>query len=326
MTGFEIIFEKTTILGLLALIGFASFKFKWLGSEVKNGLQKLIFNLTLPLLIFTTIAGFSFSDQLWANGIAVFLLTYPLLAMQYGLGWLVAKVFKLPEQKASVHILHTTFGNVVFLGYPLIHALFPDTHALFYAAVYHLAQMTVIWTYGVYRLDKSRATGLLSNLKKLINPSTLAFIAGFLLMILNIGLPPVIRQTFSGIGNSTLSLSMIYIGMLVAEFKPCRRDFGFDLVLLNLNKLIVAPVLAFMIISLLSVFSGLVLSHAAIGAVVMQTAMPCMAIMVILAKNYGADENAATLNVFSTTLLGLITLPLIYWFITTFSATSFFNL
>lgn len=324
MTGVDIIFDKITILGLLTLIGFASFKLNWLGVEVKKGLQKLIFNLTLPLLIFTTLSGFQFSSQLLGNGLTVFLLTYPFLALQYGLGWLSAKLFKLPERKKSVHILHTTFGNVVFLGYPLIDALFPDTPALFYAAVYHLAQMTIIWTFGIYRLDSRKSTNLLSNLKKLINPNTIAFAAGFLFMVFNLKLPGVVNQTFKGIGSSTLSLSMIFIGMLVADFKPRLKDFGLDVLMLNLNKLIIAPILVYLTIALLINFTGFTLSFPAIGAMVLQAAMPCMAILVILAKNFGADENAAMVNVFTTTIIGLITLPFIYWFILSFPPNAFF--
>jgi len=329
MTGFEIILDKITILGLLTLIGFASFKLNWLGTEVKQGLQKLIFNLTLPLLLFTTISGFKFSGQLLGNGLTIFILTYPVLALQYFLGWTTSRIFRLPERKASVHILHTTFGNVVFLGYPLIDALFPDSTALFYAAVYHLAQMTIIYTYGIYRLDSRKSSGnekvnLFSNLKKLVNPNTIAFVAGFLFMVLGLNIPKTVHQTFSGIGSSTLYLSMIYIGMLVADFKPRMKDFGFDVLLLNFNKLLIAPLLVFFILALLIKFTGLSLSATAVGALVLQSAMPCMAIMVILAKNYGADEHAAMVNVFTTTIFGLITLPLIYWFIVTFPVSSFF--
>lgn len=329
MAGFEIILEKTSILALLTLIGFASFKLNWLGTEVKQGLQKLIFNLTLPLLLFTTISGFKFSGELLGNGLTIFILTYPVLALQYFLGWTTSRIFRLPERKASVHILHTTFGNVVFLGYPLIDALFPDSPALFYAAVYHLAQMTIIYTYGIYRLDSRKLVSaekgnVFSNLKKLVNPNTIAFAAGFLFMVFNLRLPQIVQQTFYGIGSNTLYLSMIYIGMLLADFKPKRRDFGIDQWVLNANKLLVAPILVFLILALLINFTGLILSNTAIGALVMQSAMPCMAILVILAKNYGADEHAAMVNVFTTTLFGLFTLPLIYWFIITFPVSSFF--
>ena len=318
MTGFEIISEKVAILGLLTLIGFISFKTGWLGNEVKAGLQKLIFNLTLPLMIFTVIAGFEYSGELLGNGLAVFLLTYPFLALQYLLGAISAGIFKLPAEKRSVHVLHTTFGNVVFLGYPLIHALFPDTHALFYAAVYHLAQMTVIWTWGIYRLDSKKQGSRLANLKKLLNPNTLAFLAGFIFMMLDISLPVVIGRTFSGIGDSTLYLSMIYIGMLVAGIRAVKKDFGPDVILLNTNKLLIAPLLVFLICVAIVRFTSFELSSAAAGAMVLQTAMPCMAIMVILAKNYGADEKAAMVNIFTTTIAGLLTLPFIYWLFLTF--------
>jgi hypothetical protein len=63
---------------------------------------------------------------------------------------------------------------------------------------------------------------------------------------------------------------------------------------------------------------GNILSLPAFGAMVLQTAMPCMAILVILAKKYGSDENSAMVNVFITTLLSLFTLPLIYWMVVRF--------
>lgn len=313
MAGFDIILDKVALLGLLTLIGFVAFRTRLLGNEVKTGLQKLIFNLTLPLMIFTVISGFEFSGELLGNGLMVFALTYLFLAMQYLLGSISAKAFRLPDRKWPVHVLHTTFGNVVFLGYPLIHALFPDTPALFYAAVYHLAQMTVIYTWGIYRLDSRSSGGFKANLGKLLNANTIAFFAGFVLMILNIPLPTVVDEAFMGIGSSTLYLSMIYIGMLVAGFRPVSKDFGWDVLVLNINKLLIAPVLVLVICEVLIHYFGLALTPAAEGALVLQTAMPCMAIMVILARNYGADENAAMVNVFSTTLAGLVTVPLIFW-------------
>jgi predicted permease len=48
--------------------------------------------------------------------------------------------------------------------------------------------------------------------------------------------------------------------------------------------------------------------------VVLQTAMPAMATIAILAKKYGADDELATENIFVTTIISIITLPLI-WFL-----------
>lgn len=313
MDGFEVIFNKVALLGILTLIGYTAYKTKWLGDEVKAGLQKIIFRLTLPMLIFTVISGFKYSGELLGNGLIVFLLSYPILALQYFMGWGTAKMLNLPVGKKTVHALHTIFGNVVFLGYPLIAALFPDSPAFFFAAIYHLAQMTIIWTFGVYKLDSRKEGGVFKNLRKLINPNTIAFAFGFIFMTLSIPVPAVVKQTFTGIGSSSLYLSMIYIGMLMAGFKPAWKDFGWDVLLLNINKLLIAPVLVLMIIIFLNQFTLIEITFPAAGALVMQSAMPCMAILVILARSYGADENAAMVNVFSTTLAGLLTLPFIFW-------------
>ena len=318
MTGFEIILDKVAVLGLLTLIGFIAYKIKLVPPEVKTGIEKLVFNLTLPVFIFTTISGFEYSGELLHNGLLVFVLSYAFLALQYGLGWITSRAFRLDRKKSVVHNLHTTFGNVVFLGYPLIDVLFPGTPALFYAAVYHLSQMTVIWTFGIYKLGGNKTLGNFNKLKKLINPNTIAFALGFLFMVLPFSLPEIVNQTFTGLGSTTLYLSMIYIGMLMADFKLGWKSIGLDAIVLSTNKLLLAPILVMLILLIINQVFNNVLSFPAFGAMVLQSAMPCMAILVILAKKYGSDENSAMVNVFLSTLLSLITLPFLYWLVTGF--------
>jgi len=313
MDGFDIILDKVSVLGFLTLIGFIAYKVKLVPAEVKAGIEKLVFNLTLPLFIFSTVSGFKYSGELLHNGLLVFLLTYVFLAFQYGLGYLTSLIFRLNIKKSIVHNLHTAFGNVVFLGYPLVDVLFPGTSALFYAAIYHLSQMTVIWTFGIYKLGGNHAAGKINKLKKLLNPNTIAFGLGFLFMVLPVSLPVVIDKTFTGLGSTTLYLSMIYIGMLMADFKLGWKSIGLDAIILALNKLLIAPIVVLLILVGINNLFGNAISLPAFGAMVLQTAMPCMAILVILAKKYGSDENSAMVNVFLTTLLSLLTLPLIYW-------------
>ena len=52
--------------------------------------------------------------------------------------------------------------------------------------------------------------------------------------------------------------------------------------------------------------------------VVMQTAMPCMAMVVVLAKKFGSDDIHATENLFLSTILSLVTLPFLYFLINIF--------
>jgi len=52
-----------------------------------------------------------------------------------------------------------------------------------------------------------------------------------------------------------------------------------------------------------------------ISVIIIEAAMPCMANIVIVAKIYKVDDHLATSNVFMSTLLSMITLPLIWWLI-----------
>lgn len=48
---------------------------------------------------------------------------------------------------------------------------------------------------------------------------------------------------------------------------------------------------------------------------VMQAAMPCMTMVVVLAKRFGSDDLHATENLFVSTILSIGTLPLIYYLV-----------
>jgi len=106
MTGFEIILDKVAVLGLLTLIGFIAYKIKLVPPEVKTGIEKLVFNLTLPVFIFTTISGFEYSGELLHNGLLVFVLSYAFLALQYGLGWITSRAFRLDRKKCCAQFAY----------------------------------------------------------------------------------------------------------------------------------------------------------------------------------------------------------------------------
>jgi predicted permease len=84
--------------------------------------------------------------------------------------------------ESTVHTLHTMFGNIVFLGFPLFDALFPEGWC-FYAASYQLASNTITFTYGIYRLSSGTQK---SGLKSLLNVNTGALLIGFTIMILEL--------------------------------------------------------------------------------------------------------------------------------------------
>ncbi|MCF8368449.1 MAG: AEC family transporter [Bacteroidales bacterium] len=307
------VLQQVGILAVLAVIGIIAVRVKLLDDTAKSVIEKLVFYITLPLLIITKLSSLEFSGEmlqalLWMAG-----LTYSVLLLQILLGSVSAKLLKLPAGIKEVHILHTFLGNIVFLGFPLLDALFPGGKAILYAAVYQLVMNTVLWTFGIKLLSSGSQKLNFRNLAKLANPNTIALLIGLGMMMLGLKLPGVLKQSLCGLGSTTLYLAMLYIGILLAKTSIWTAFKKFDVWILSLNKLLFFPV--FLLMGLwFMVSQGLFNNDPMILSVlIIEASMPCMTILVILAKRYGADDEKAMENFVVSTILGLLSLPLIIY-------------
>ncbi len=309
----EIILNQIIILGVIVCIGVLAAKTGIITETLKEGIASLVFNITLPLLIFSSFTSLDITLELLRNGLLVIVLTYFSLFFLLLAGRLSSSVQKMKRETSAIHILHTAFGNVVFLGFPLMTALFPDEQALFYATLFYLVSNSVMWTVGVNILSHKSNTGMKEKIKNLLNPNTFAFILGIIFMLAGINLPKVIEVPLGGLGQTTSYLSMLYIGGMLAQ-TDIRGVLGKRQVyLLSVNKMIIAPViLIFLFRILLNTFS-LHMDPIAFSVVILQSGTPCMAMIVVLARKFNADDIHATENVFISTLLSLFTLPFLFW-------------
>jgi predicted permease len=200
-------------------------------------------------------------------------------------------------------------GNIVFLGFPLLDALFPNGLGVFYAAVYQLASNAVTFTFGVYKLSSGTQKG---GLKSLINPNTIGLFLGALVLVSGITLPSVIKVSFESLGKSTSPLSMVYIGAMLASMNIRKAILQKSIYLLAFNKLLLAPVLLGAAYIFILNFVGIEISKVAFFVIMLQAAMPCQTIVVVMSHRYNGDHQLAGANLFVTTLLSILSLPLVY--------------
>jgi hypothetical protein len=313
----SIIIQQIFVLFLLALIGVIATKLKIIEKDIKTGLTKIIFNITLPFLIITTVSSLEITRQILIDWAIVIVLVFFSIIFFLLLGKLTDRLLKLPPHKSTIHILHTAFTNAVFLGFPILDALFPNGEGILYGIIYFLTQNTTMWTLGIYLFTKEQNTGngnkKIEAFKKLLNPNTIAFFIGLFMLFLNIHIPEFLFPTLQGLGKTTMYLAMLYVGAILA-------DFHFKLMLkdkttfiLSLNKLIIGPILFIFILKALVVFTPLSLNSTALAVIVLEAAMPCQTLMVILAKKFNKDDFYATQNLSVSTLFSIITLPFIYY-------------
>jgi len=309
---FSIITSQILILALLALVGVVATKLKVITEQVKNSIARLVFNITLPFLIITSVSHVEINREILNNSILVFVLSSVGITLLYFIGRVSGTILKLEQKKRNIHLLHTMFGNVAFLGYPLFSALFPGGEGLLYAIIYHLTQDVFIWTIGVFVFNSSKDVRFTENLKHLLNPNTVSFTLGAIMLGFGLEFPEYIYKPFYGLGQTTIYLAMLYIGAVLAQ-NPMMKAFKKpEIYTLSFNKMILVPFLLLLFIELLTQFTGIHIGEIAKTVVVMQTGMPCMAMIVVLAKKFDSDDLHATENLFLSTILSLGTLPLIY--------------
>ena len=176
-----------------------------------------------------------------------------------------------------------------------------------YGAIFNMFFVIFLWTYGLmlFKGDFKKKT-LKSEIKKiLLNPSILAVIIGLIIMIFRIQLPSALLSSMNSVGSMTGPLSMIIIGGILSEAKIVHYLTDWTIYYGILLKLLIIPILIHVMF--------LFMNHHSmpITAIVLMTAMPASTMTSILAKSFNQQENYAAVLVSLSTLLSLITIPLL---------------
>lgn len=313
----SIILDQLTFLIILVLIGFIASRIGVIKSETRDALVKIIFNITLPLLLFTNFSRLDLTPEILTNSLVVIIMSLSAMLLMLLIGFLTSRFFNVGHEQRSVYIVHHAFGNILYFGFPVVNALFGEL-GLFYASIYTFVSIMLLWTAGVYIITINRRMNFRDSLNKMVNPNSVAILAGFLLFLLNIKIPSILLKPFQSLGGTTIYLSMLYIGALLGLMK-LKGILGNRMAYLTtLNKNILFPLLLILLFTLLlsTVLPGL--DRMVVSVVILEAAMPCMANIVIVARIFDVDDQLATANVFLSTLLSMATLPLVWYLISRF--------
>lgn len=309
MQGFGTIVTSITTLGLAMVIGFISVKTGYLDIKIKDAISKVIIRITLPLLMITSLTKLTLDAQKVTNSIITVILSLIIIGILYFSGRFTSHFMHLDDAKRRTHICMSTFGNVVFIAYPLIQALLGD-EGLLYAALYAFANDCWLWTAGVYTMSggTDKESSIWANLKKLVTPSTIGFLISLVMLITGLRFTGIVKDVLTNVGSLTTYLSMLFIGMTLAmvDFKGILRRVS--LYVLIAVKMLLIPVLLVLILKYIPIDSIVK------SVLILQAAIPTSTVVVILTTDYGCDTIYGAEGVFLSTLLSLATLPAMYWF------------
>lgn len=306
----RIIISQIIILAIVVLIGAVAAKFRVLTPASKDMLSKLIFNISLPLMLFTNFLRIEATPRLIANSFTVLFAAGLVILLLLLIGWISARLFKLKDREAAVFKAHSMFGNTIFLGFPLILALY-GPEGLLYATMFQLVSNILMWTIGVIVLSHGNGVSWKKSILKVLNPNTIATLTGLVFFMFSVKLPEILVRPMAELGSANTWLSMLYIGAMLVFASVGDLLRNKSIYIISFNRLIFAPAILITFFYILGTVADVAPDKLVSSVIILEASMPCMVTVVIMAKEFGADDHLAVGNVFVSTIISILTLPLL---------------
>ncbi len=296
----------------IVVVGYIAGKLGYMGGTFDKKLSKVVIDITCPALILSSAMTGELPDRRYILpllGISV--LTYVLLT---GVALLLPRLLTKKKDDEGVIGFAMMFGNVGFMGYPIVASIFGH-EAVFYAAVLNVVNTFTVFTVGtmliVGKNQESTVEEKEMSQKKMLRkvlystPMLSAYLTMLIVALEIKDIPEFISQPLTMIGNITVPAALLIIGSSMSQL-PLRALLGNSTIYTTtLMRLAILPVGIHYLMTLLG-FSSFV-----VGINTVVIAMPVATYGTILCLRHGKDTTLITEVTFITTLLAMISIPLL---------------
>lgn len=308
-----VILTKILIIFAMAGVGFGANKLKLLPDESNQYLISLLINITSPCMLITSITSKDLTPSTFTATLQVLIGTVIFFLLGMALSYVIVRSMKAPLRDQGVYMILLTTVNTGFMGFPITKAAFGN-EGLYFMAISNIVLNIYLYSLGILQLNtgSGKFKGLAATLRPMINPCAIAAVAGIGMLFAGIHIPSALHEFLVTIGDITIPLSMIVVGVQLGGSKLRQVIRNKRLLAVSLLSLILWPLLTFLAVNWLPIqtMSKLILTYAA--------AFPSAVIIVALAAQEGKNAGLAAEGVALTTLLSMGTLPVITMLLTAY--------
>ena len=294
----SILLRQIAIMALLAAVGVCLSRKGFLSPQGTKDLGAILLRVIIPCVIVKSyITEFSRERLLE-------------LALSAGLaliGFILAMVisYLVFGKRRRLENFAASFCNAGFIGIPLAQAIIGEEGVFYIAASVALLNLFQ-WTYGVYIMaDRKDAISARTIAK---NPVVIAIVIGVVLFVSRIPVPGIVTSTLGYIAGMNIPIAMILMGTYLAKL-PLKKLLDKRAYGCVLFRLVIIPAV------ILLVFWVLPVSNADIAlAAFLAAATPVGANICVFAQQYDCDYEFSVVTVCLSTLLSVVTVPLLVSF------------
>jgi auxin efflux carrier (AEC) len=289
---------------LLILVGYIAKKIGLLKSEDSLTLNKIVVNIAIPSLIFLAMFNADLSN-------IKILLPITLICIITGilcglLVYLFSRARGYSKKTKWALVGTSTLFNSGFLGYPVVLGVFGAT-GLVRAVFYDMGSTILFLCLGILfiLIFGGKYTSIIR--RTLLFPPLWGILLGILANIMHINPGFIPLNVLKYLSGAAIPIIMISLGLSL-EVGGLRYYFG-AATFVTIIRLMISPLIAIFMVYILGL-------HGLEGAVtVVEAGMPSAMLSLVLAASYDLDINAAAACIFMSTVISMVTLPILIYLI-----------
>ena len=298
------VFLKIAAIFAMTAIGFIASKTGVLPAESKKYLSNLLLFITSPCMIIGSMTSQTLDAHTFELMIQIVAGSFVFFIAAMGISFLIVKLVRCDRDDAGVLMVIITAVNTGFMGFPVTKAIFGNTY-FFLMVIQNIVLNIYLYSMMVYQMNYGfrKKEGIKGMLMPMLNMCTYALIIGLVLMLLKVQLPDILADFINTIGDATIPVSMIVVGVQLSESSIRKMLTNKRLITASLCNVILIPVLTFLAVNWLPLApeSKLILIFAA--------AFPCAVVSTAIALKENRNAALMAEGVAMTTLLSMGTLP-----------------
>ena len=255
------------------------------------------------------------------EGIDINLIKSAFLAFSV-IGFLIALINIIPMFKKRLPNytlqLAGLIGNTSFLGIPIAIALLPST-TINFTIGFDLGTTLFAWIFGPFFLQEKSENNIIPNIKGLLNalinsPASRGIIGVLLAYLFKID--EVLGNNLWIPARIVIAMAIIIVGTrlgIITNQKESIFEFNEEIKFSILLKIFILPFIIFLMSKFLN------LNFYQSSAVILQAGTPTAISTILMAEAYSVKQKVASQILFTSTLISIITIPLLKMFINLFS-------
>lgn len=307
----QVIASKVLVIFLYIAVGFVANKLRVLGTEAVDHLISLVLNITTPCLLIYSICGQRISANTFSNTVIIIFLSLAMFALFGAISVKISRLFtkKSVEQQNVLSVAMVT-SNSGFMGFPIARSVFGHV-VLYYSVIQNIACNLYIFTGCMIQLSlggkKESGARKTINKETIIKPFknvvTIVSICSVLVLFAGIRIPNPVMDFLATIGDATIPISMIIIGIQLGDCKFRELITDKELIISSLVCLILEPALSILIVYFMPLSKIIKLTIA------LSFTYPSAVLSVALAAGEHKDTKLMSEAVAMSTMLSMLTLP-----------------